>query len=373
MILPFEGTRVLDFSQGIAGPHCGTLFALYGADVIKLEPPEGDWSRPLGTVIDEMSAMFVAYNQGKRGLVLDLRSEDGLAIARDLVRRSDIVIENFRPGVIDRLGLGWTTLKEIQPKLIHVAVSGFGQSGPDCDRPATDTILQAHAGLVALNRGVDKLPHKVRFPAIDHVTGLYAFQAAVMSLITRERRGQGQYLDISLLQSTIAFQGAKILDHYVTGGNAPEEQYSPIGIYPTRDGSLAVTTIRERQFRDLCDVLGGPELATDPRFSEIRLRMKHAEELNALLALKFADRTTQDWSQRLTKKGLMNSRVRDYGELLDDAHVKATNLIHWFEQPGFANVPLSRVPAADVDWVRPAPALGEHNGEILAELNGGDA
>ncbi len=159
----------------------------------------------------------------------------------------------------------------------------------------------------------------------------------------------------------------------MTGGNAPEEQYSPIGIYPTRDGSLAVTTIRERQFRDLCDVLGCPELATDQRFSDIRVRMKHAEELNALLALKFADRTTQDWSQRLTKKGLMNSRVRDYGELLDDAHVKATNLIHWFEQPGFANVPLSRVPAADVDWVRPAPALGEHNGEILAELNGGDA
>ncbi len=368
MILPFEGTRVLDFSQGIAGPHCGTLFALYGADVIKLEPPEGDWSRPLGTVIDEMSAMFVAYNQGKRGLVLDLRSEDGLAIARDLVRRSDIVIENFRPGVIDRLGLGWTTLKEIQPKLIHVAVSGFGQSGPDRDRPATDTILQAHAGLVALNRGIDELPHKVRFPAIDHVTGLYAFQAAVMSLVTGERRGQGQYLDISLLQSTIAFQGAKILDHHVTGGNAPEEQYSPIGIYPTRDGSLAITTIRERQFRDLCDVLGCPELVTDPRFSEIRQRMKHVEELNALLALKFADRTTQDWSQRLTKKGLMNSRVRDYGELLDDAHVKATKLIHWFEQPGFANVPLSRVPAADVDWVRPAPALGEHNGEILAEL-----
>ena len=368
MILPFEGIRVLDFSQGVAGPHCGMLFALYGADVIKIEPPEGDWSRPLGTTIDGMSAIFVAYNQGKRSLVVDLLSDGGVSSAHDLVRSSDVVIENFRPGVTDRLGLGWTTLKEIQPRLIHVAVSGFGQSGPDRTRPATDSILQAHAGMVTLNRGVDGLPHKVRFPAIDHVTGLYAFQAATMSLMTRERRGQGQYLDISLLQSTIAFQGLKILDHHVTGGNAPEDQYSPIGIYPTRDGSLAVTTIRQRQFRDLCDALGCPELMTDPRFDKIGERMRHVDELNALLALKFAARTTQDWSRRLTEKGIMSSPVRDYSELLDDEHVKSTALIHWIEQPGFADVPLARVPGADVDWALPAPALGEHSGEILAEI-----
>lgn len=368
MICPFEGTRVLDFSQGIAGPHCGALFALYGAEVIKVEPPEGDWSRPLGTVIDGMSAIFVAYNQGKRGLVLDLLSEDGRATAHDLVRRSGIVIENFRPGVIERLGLDWATLKKIQPNLIHVAVSGFGQSGPDRGRPATDSILQAHAGMVALNRGVDSVPHKIRFPVIDHVTGLYAFQAAVMSLITRERRGHGQYLDVSLLQSTIAFQGVKILDHYVTEGNAPEDQYSPIGIFPTRDGSLAVTTMRERQFRELCDVLGCQELVTDPRFADIGERMKHAEELNVLLALKFVDRSTGDWSQILSEKGILHSRVRDYSELLDDVHVKETEFIHWIEQPGFARVPLARVPGAEADWKIPAPALGEHSAEILAEL-----
>lgn len=368
MIRPYDGIRVLDFSQGVAGPHCGMLFALYGAEVIKVEPPEGDWSRPLGTVIEDMSAIFVAYNQGKRGLTLDLTTREGKTIAHDLVRGSDVIIENFRHGVIERLGLGWTTLKEIQPKLIHVAISGFGQSGPDRAQPATDSILQAHAGLVALNRGIGGAPHKVRFPAIDHVTGLYAFQAAAMSLMTRERRGQGQHLDISLLQSSIAFQGVKILDHHVTGGNPPEDQYSPIGIYPTRDGSLAVSTIRQSQFRDLCDVLGCPELETDPRFSEIGERMKHVEELNAVLAERFATHTTQDWSRRLTEKGAMNSPVRDYSELLEDAHVKSTELIHWFEQPGFARVPLARVPGAEHDWVLPAPALGEHNTEILAEL-----
>jgi len=252
-MLPFDGIRVLDFSQGVAGPHCGMLFALYGADVIKIEPPEGDWSRPLGT-------------------------------------------------------------------------------------------------------------------AIDHVTGLYTFQAAAMALMTRERSGQGQYLDISLLQSTIAFQGLKILDHHVTGGNAPEDQYAPIGIYPTRDGLLAVTTIRQRQFHDLCDVLGCPELATDPRFSKIGERMKHVEELNALLALEFASRTTQDCSRRLSEKGIMSAPVRDYSELLDDEHVKSAALIHWFEQPGFAQVPLARVPGTNTDWVLPAPALGEHSEKILAEI-----
>jgi len=369
MIRPLEGIRVLDFSQGVAGPHCGMMFALYGADVIKVEPPEGDWSRPLGTAIGDMSAVFVAYNQGKRGLVLDLQSDHGVAVARDLVRRSDIVIENFRPGVIDRLGLGWMTLCEIQPMLIHVAVSGFGQSGPDRARPATDSILQAHAGLVALNRGADEVPHKVRFPALDHVTGLYAFQAAAMSLMARERRGRGQYLDISLLQSTIAFQGLKILDHHVTGGNPPDDQFCPIGIYPTRDGSLAVTTIRERQFRDLCDVLGCTELATDPRFSEIGERMKHVDALNALLALKFAAGTTAEWARRLTEKGIMSARVRDYSELLEDPQVTAAELIYWFDQPGFAQVPLARVPGAEVDWACPAPALGEHSGEILTELD----
>jgi len=368
MIRPFEGIRVLDFSQGIAGPHSGMLFAHYGADVIKIEPPEGDWSRPLGTAINGMSAIFVAYNQGKRSLALDLLSQDGAVTIRDLVRHSDIVIENFRPGVVDRLGLDWATLKRLQPRLIYVAISGFGKTGPDRARPATDSILQAHAGLVALNRGSDGVPHRLAFPAIDHVAGLYAFQAAAMALVAGARRGEGQYLDISLLQASIAFQGAKILDHHVTGGNPPDDQYSPIGIFPTQDGSLAVSTVREHQFRDLCEVLECPELVSDDRFSNIGQRMKHAGQLKALLARKFAGRTTQEWSRLLGDKGIMNSPVRGYDELLDDAQVKATDLIHWIEQPGFATVPLPRIPGTDSDQVGPAPALGEHNGEILAEL-----
>ncbi|MEE9590061.1 MAG: CoA transferase [Hyphomicrobiaceae bacterium] len=365
---PFSGIRVLDFSQGVAGPHCGMLFALYGADVIKVEPPEGDWSRPLGTSDGTMSALFAAYNQGKRGLALDVRKTDEHALARELVRGADVLIENYRPGVGERLGLDYETLSSDNEKLIHVSISGFGLAGPESHRPATDSILQAYCGLVNLNRGLDGVPHRIRFPAIDHVTGLYAFQAAIVALVSRGMSGRGQHLDTSLFQSTVAFQGGKILDHHASGGHAPEEPYSPLGIYPTKDGLISISTVRERHFRDLCTILGCRELANDPRFESNDRRMQRIDELNTILAEHFEQRTTDDWARRLTAQGIMNSTIRTYDELLADEHVAESDAIRMVAQPGLDQVPIARVPGTANSYKRPAPRLGEHNAEILDEL-----
>ena len=195
---PYRGLRVLDFGQGIASPYCAMLLGVYGADVIKVEPPEGDWSRYLGTTYGNHTTLSAVYNRGKRSLCLDLKHKDGIAIAQRLAREADVLIEGFRPGVAARLGLGYESLSRDNPGLIYLSVSGFGQSGPYSKRPGSDSVAQAFSGLVSINVGTDGTPHRVGTTISDVVTGVYAFQAISTTLFARASVGTGRWIDVNL-------------------------------------------------------------------------------------------------------------------------------------------------------------------------------
>ena len=189
---PFSGLNVVDLSQGVAGPHCGMLFAQNGADVIKVEPPGGDWGRTIGARYGDFCAYNVAFNRGKRSLAVDLKSELGLDVTRRLLQAADVVVENYRPGVLQRFALDYATLRATNPEVVYVSITGFGQTGPRASLPATDAILQSFSGLMSVNRGNDGMPHRVNVLLIDVATGLYAFQAASTALYKRAVRGGGR-------------------------------------------------------------------------------------------------------------------------------------------------------------------------------------
>jgi crotonobetainyl-CoA:carnitine CoA-transferase CaiB-like acyl-CoA transferase len=214
---PYRGLRVLDFGQGIASPYCAMLLGVYGAEVIKVEPPEGDWSRYLGTTYGSHTALSAVYNRGKHSLCLDLKHDEGIRIARRLAGDCDVFIEGFRPGVAARLGIGYEDLARDNPGLIYLSVSGFGQVGPYSKRPGSDSVAQAFSGLVSVNVGNDKTPHRVGTTISDVATGVYAFQAIAAALFARATVGTGRWIDISLTQSTAALLGHKVAEHVLEG------------------------------------------------------------------------------------------------------------------------------------------------------------
>ncbi|WGS19903.1 MULTISPECIES: CoA transferase [unclassified Bradyrhizobium] len=263
---PFRGLRVLDFGQGVASPYAGYLLAANGADVIKVEPPEGDWSRRLGTTYGSQSALSAVYNRGKRSLVLDLKKPEGIETARKLAAGADVIIEGFRPGVMDRLGLGYNALSRENPRLIYLSISGFGQEGPYAQRPCSDSVAQAFSGLVSVNVGADGIPHRVGATISDVCTGLYGYQAVATALFARASICKGRRIDVSLSQSTAALLGHKLAEHVLEGG-APRLLNVPAGSYRTSDGWIMVTLVTEAQYGRLCSVLERDDLATDPRFA----------------------------------------------------------------------------------------------------------
>jgi crotonobetainyl-CoA:carnitine CoA-transferase CaiB-like acyl-CoA transferase len=368
---PFRGLRVLDFGQGVASPYAGYLLAANGADVIKVEPPEGDWSRRLGTTYGGQSALSAVYNRGKRSLVLDLKQSEAIAIARKLASGADVVIEGFRPGVMDRLGLGYDALSRENPRLIYLSISGFGQEGPYAQRPCSDSVAQAFSGLVSVNVGADGTPHKVGTTLSDVCTGLYGFQAVSTALFARATVGKGRRIDVSLMQSTAALLGHTFALHALEGG-APRLLNVPAGSYRTRDGWLMVTLVTEAHYTRLCSVLSRDDLAQDPRFANFALRADGAEELAAELRKVFATDTTQAWLARLHAADLIADRIMNPAQWLADVHVQATSAAVKTETPGVGDVFAARTPGMTGETERalcPAPAVGQDSGSVLAEVD----
>src|SRR5713101_5077333 len=300
---PFEGLRVLDLSQGIAGPYAGMLLAQHGADVIKVEPPGGDWSRTLGKRYGDHTAFSIAANLGKRSIALDLKHHRDRAIAHRLGARADVVMESFRPGVATRLGVGYMELSAVNPRLLYLSVSGFGQSGPESSRPAMDPILQAFTGLMAMNKGLDGIPHRVVPIVVDMTTAFYAFQSIAVALYARRDETAGRYLDTSLMQATAG-------------------------------GWMYIVTHRDADFGKLCEALGIPGVKDDPRFTTNALRSQHLTVLTDALNPAFARGTTEQLAKRLREAGIMHSPVHDYLDFLRQPQLEATGLIAWLDQPG---------------------------------------
>ncbi|HET6185278.1 MAG TPA: CoA transferase [Acetobacteraceae bacterium] len=375
---PYAGLKVIDLSQGVAGPYCAMLLARHGADVIKIEPPEGgDWSRGLGPKHGDQTAYSLAANLGKRSVALDLKSPRGKEVLRRLLRGADVFLQGFRPGVIERLGFGYEAVREIASSVVYVSISGFGQRGPLAERPAMDPVLQAYTGLTNENAGEDGIPHRVPIIAVDMTTALYAFSAVAPALFGRARTGKGKHIETSLMQSAAALQVVRMLQYEMEGG-AIRPPAAPSGVYKAADGWINVTVARQHEWVAFCEAVERPALAADPRFATADLRVDHAEALRALLRPLLAGRSVADWSDRFAARRVMHERLNSYAEFLAQPHVRASGAVSWINHPDVARtIPLPNLPGApafatgEVGTI--APRLGEHTREVLAEHGFGAA
>lgn len=368
---PLAAITVLDMSQGIAGPSCGGYFAEHGARVIKIEPPEGDWMRHLGTRIDAMSSQTIAYNRGKESLALDLRKPEGRDIALKLAERADVAIESARPGVFERLGLGFEAIKARNPDVIYVSVSGWGQRGPNRERPMVDTIGQAISGFMSATRARDGAPVKVDVPFIDAFTGLYAFQAASMALWGKTKGSGARHIDISLMQSAAHAQSPNILE-YGFVGRPPGLLNPPAGNYRTRDGWIAITLVNQAQFEGICRAVGRAEVISDARFTTVAGRKEHVAALRDILDEALAARTTAEWVPIFEKEGALASAINTYGDWLEDPHVQAVEAAPGYPLSDGKAVPLPHLPGQKPNMAT-VPTIGEHTRALLAEAGMGAA
>ena len=364
-----DGTRVLDFSQGIAGPHAACLLAEMGADVIKIEPPTGDWLRVMGARKGQSSVLYATFNRGKRGLMLDLKQPEALAQARRLIADADVMLESNRVGVMARLGLDHQSVREINPRLVYASVTGFGQSGPYTDRPATDAAVQAYSGF-SFGASDMVTPMRVRLSLVDIVTGIYTSQAIVAALLKRGRTGQGQFIDISLAHSITAVQAYKYAEHELTQGALSGELFAGIGLYRTADGFIAMSAMKEQHTIALMGVLGLDAALQDPRFASAEARFEHQGALRELLAERFATQPTAHWLPRLRQADLIHQEVLNYSAYRRDPQVLAQRLFTPTDLNEMGTLPSVRMPGlpAGGPALRPPPSIGQHNAELLASL-----
>src|SRR5215510_16301774 len=328
---PFAGLKVVDLSQGVAGPYCGMRLAQHGANVIKVEPTgEGDWARTLGARYGTHSAYSIPTNLGKRSIALDLKSDAGKEVLWRLIGGADVLIEGFRPGVLDRLGFGYDAVARREPRILYLSVSGFGQTGPLAGRPAMDPVLQAFTGLMTDNKGEDGIPHRVPFVVIDMSTGLYAFQALSAALYARRDADHGRRIDVSLLQAASAMQVIRMIMVYCEGEQI--KRAMPSGVFKTTDGWLQFLVIRNDSWVKFCRiVLDTPELAADPRFIDADARMGHEAALMGIVRRAIAEMPTAYWAQRLHEADIMHERLNSFREFLRQPQAEAIDLIGWLK------------------------------------------
>ena len=382
-IKPLQGVRVLDLTNVLAGPFACHQLAHMGADVIKVEAREGgDLARQLGADPDlnrvNMGVSFLAQNPGKRSITLNLKHPRGKEVLRRLVGTADVLVENYRPGVMARLGLGYEDLLPANPRLIYCAISGFGQDGPLRDLPAYDQIIQGMSGVMSITGAPDTAPYRVGYPVADTLGGLTAAFAVASALADRHRTG-GVFIDVSMLEAAMATMGWAVSNHLIAGkpprplGN-DNVTASPSGTFRTGDGLLNIAANKQAQFEAVCGVLGHPEWRTDPRFAERQARLNHRAELTALLEQALAARPAQTWWKLLNDAGVPAGPVYAVPEALQHPQVAGRGMVGEFKNvPGVGrDIRVVRTgfklngqaPAVDT----PPPRLGEHTAALLAEL-----
>ncbi|MEC9153789.1 MAG: CoA transferase [Pseudomonadota bacterium] len=373
--LAFSGLKVLDFSQGVAGPHCGMLLAQHGATVTKLEPVDGDWGRRIGRQYGDNCAYGAAFNRGKRSLALNLKDADGLDIAKRLAKDADVILENYRPGVLKKFGLDYESVIAENPTVVFLSITGFGQTGPKSSLPATDSVMQAFSGLMSVNKESNGMPMRVGMLAIDVSTGLYAFQAVAPAIYRRAMQGKGTHITTSLMESIGAFQAAKMIE-YVLEGTEVQSPGVPVGTFQAKDGFININGRRDSHFEALCNFIGKPEWAADTRFATVEARFENEAKLMPLLREIVADYTVADLNKALNEADVLNGPVNEYGHYFEDVHVKEVRAISWIEQSGLGSIPIPSLPGHPA--LRPGearghtPHLGEHSREVLHELGFGN-
>ena len=368
---PFKDLKVIDFSQGVAGPYCGMLLAQHGAEVIKVEPKDGDWARNLGQEYGEHSAFSVAANLGKKSIIVDLKNTKSQPILDTIIKQSDIFIEGFRPGVIKRLGYDYDRLKKINPKLIYLSISGFGQNGPMSHKPAMDPVLQAFTGFMAENKGPDNIPHRTPVIIFDMTTALYATQLISTSLYARINEKFGRKIEISLMEAAAAMQSIRLMSGYMEGPYTHAS--SPSGTFKTKDGWIQIIVVKNHEFIKFCNAVNWKKFIKDKRFVNNSERRKHEAILSREVQKLFIKENTDYWKNLLNKYEVQNEKVQDYKDFIESDQTKALDLISWLKQPTTEQIwPVPNIPGmprfVDNDILSKAPSLGQHTKEILISL-----
>jgi len=376
MHLALEDLRILDLTRVLAGPFATMVLGDLGADVVKIEAPiKGDDARAYPPYVHGESVYFMSLNRNKRSMVLDLKSAAGKQVFLDLVGHADVVLENYRPGTMARLGLGYDTLRQINPRLIYAATSGFGQSGPYSQRAAYDAVIQAMGGIMSLTGPEGGQPTRVGTSIADITAGLFTVIGILAALYARGESGQGQMVDVAMLDSLVAILENAIA-RYTTTGEVP----APLGnrhpaIFPfepfaTADGQIMVAAGNYELWKRLCNVLGIPQLATDPRFASNGLRHDHHAEMREALQAAFASRTTSELQPLLDAAGVPNGPINDIRDVVRDPQLLAREMLVTVTHPVAGELQLPGVPIKMSDTPghirRHAPTLGQHTEQVLA-------
>lgn len=367
MSLALSGLNIVDFSMGVAGPYATALCAQHGANVTKIEPRHGDWARSLGRRHGDASTYFAIYNRGKKSIVIDLKTEEGRKIALSAAANADVVVESFRPGVMAKLGLDYASVRALNPKAIYVSISGFGQNGRRSRLPGVDSVAQGYSGFISLSKDANGRPVKVDMVIMDIVTGLYAYQSILTSVIHRySGNTSGHYIDCSLLQSALALQACKLAEHELDGGG--QSLYAPLGVYETADGYMTLSVNEDDAFERFSKAVNLPELQDEQLYATKDGRREYKDEINASCARMLKEKTTREWIDIFVAHEILHAPVWDYDDVLKDEDIMHSGYIARVQQGGMDHpIPYSLPPGVDPGHLQAmdAPHLGEHTKELL--------
>jgi len=369
----FQKLTVLDMSQGIAGPVSAGILARQGARVIKVEPLGGDWIRGTGASQQGMSANALAGNFNKRGVAIDAASALGREALLRMVPKVDVLVENFRHGVMKKLGLDYEALSKLNPRLVYCSITGFGTQGPLKSKPATDSVVQAYSGMAVVN-GDAQRPRRMGLYVPDNISALYAAQAISAALYEQTQTGRGQHVEISLVECCAAFQAGPMLNAYLFERNPSEKVavFAPAGEFRTASGWMVVACSNADMFTRLAKAVGREDWLSDPRYADSDVRKRYLKEINTDLGEALAQETREAWMQKLEAADVLVSPVHDYFELYDDAQMQAMNYFCSVPQAPYGEVKVPHLPGSSRD-LRPAPRLGEHTQKVLQEMGFSDA
>jgi crotonobetainyl-CoA:carnitine CoA-transferase CaiB-like acyl-CoA transferase len=373
-----DGIVVVDLTHHMAGPYATLVLADHGADVVKVETPRGDASRHGGTdFFGDESAMFLLWNRGKRSITLDLRTDEGKEVVRDLVQGADVFVENFRPGVADKIGIGYEAMSALNERLVYCSVSAFGPTGPLAAMPGTDPVVQALSGVVSVTGEPGTPGALVGVPVADFTAAMLAVQGIVLALYARESTGRGQHVQASMLNGMLSMLSTRLGTYWVTGEDpvphgSVHSVHVPYRVWSTKDGHAMAGSFGGDSWAKFCAALEQSKLNDDERFATNKLRAAHRDELDELLEPVFATRTTKDWQARFAETGALFAPVLKISEILAHPQVADAGFVQSVEHPTVGTLPqlgpaisMSETPAS---IRRPPPLLGEHTDEVLREL-----
>jgi crotonobetainyl-CoA:carnitine CoA-transferase CaiB-like acyl-CoA transferase len=378
-VQPLDDVFVLDLSRILSGPFCTMSLGDMGATVVKVEPPpRGDDTRLWGPpFVNGISSYFLSINRNKRSIGLNLKTPEGQEVLWKLIDRADVLVENFRPGVLEKLGFGYAAVSKRNPRIVYASISGYGQTGPYKDRPGYDVVAQGESGVVDLTGEPDRQPVKVGASIADIVAGLYAYQGILLALLARHRTGKGQRIDIALLDSLISVLTYQA-ESYLATGRSPKRlgtrhpSIVPYETFETKDGFVNVGAANEKQWQNFCRALGFPDLAFDSRFNTMAGRISNYDELRSILGAEMKKYTRAEAFELLAKYELPVGPINTVAEVLEDPHIHAREMVQELTHPEYGPLRYVGIPVKMSDtpgaMQSPPPRFGEHNRDVLKDL-----